>query len=118
VPAASLGENLYGTKAPDQVSWFRPHLETSLGFIERAARGREARIIDVGGGESTLVDDRLTRGYGNITVLNISRTALEVTKKRLGELADRVDWTVADATKVDLPADAYDIWTTAPCFTF
>lgn len=111
-------ENVYGTKAPDQVSWFRPHLETSLGFIERAASGREARIIDVGGGESTLVDDLLTRGYGNITVLDISPTALEVTKKRLGELAGAIDWIVADATKADFSANSYDIWHDRAVFHF
>ena len=55
-------ENVYTTKAPDQVSWYRPHLEMSLSLIERAAAGVSASIIDVGGGESTLVDDLLVRG--------------------------------------------------------
>jgi ubiquinone/menaquinone biosynthesis C-methylase UbiE len=62
------------------------------------------------GGESTLVDDLLACGYGNITVLDISRTAIDVTKKRLGQLADGVEWIAADATKADLPANTYDIW--------
>jgi hypothetical protein len=52
-------ENIYGTKAADAVSWYRPHLEKSLGIIERAAHGHSASIIAVGGGESTLVDDRV-----------------------------------------------------------
>ncbi|HEY6341796.1 MAG TPA: class I SAM-dependent methyltransferase [Bryobacteraceae bacterium] len=111
-------ENLYGTKAPDQVSWFRPHLEMSLAFIRRATPDKETRIIDVGGGESTLVDDLLACGYGNITVLDISRTAIDVTKKRLGQLADRVEWIAADATKADLPANAYDIWHDRAVFHF
>ena len=77
-------ETLYNTKAPETVSWYRPHLETSLSLIERAAGGRSASIIDVGGGESTLVDDLLACGYQNVTVLDISQTAIDVTKKRLG----------------------------------
>jgi hypothetical protein len=55
-------ENIYKTKTPEVVSWYRPHLATSLGLIERAAGGYSAFIIDVGGGESTLVDDLLARG--------------------------------------------------------
>ena len=54
-------EKIYTEKAPDAVSWYRPHLETSLGLIERAANGCSASVIDVGGGESTLVDDLFTR---------------------------------------------------------
>jgi len=111
-------ENVYGTKAPDQVSWFRPHLETSLSFIERSAPTRSARIIDVGGGESTLVDDLLARGFGNLTMLDISQTAIDVTKARLGVLADRVEWLVADVTTTDLPANAYDIWHDRAVFHF
>jgi uncharacterized radical SAM superfamily Fe-S cluster-containing enzyme len=76
-------ENIYGKKAADAVSWYRPHLETFLELIERAAPGRSASIIDIGGGESTLVDDLLTRGYQNISVLDISQTAVDVNKMRL-----------------------------------
>jgi hypothetical protein len=64
-------EKIYTEKAPDAVSWYRPHLETSLALIEQAATGCSASVIDVGGGESTLVDDLLARGYENITVLDI-----------------------------------------------
>ena len=69
-------ENIYRTKAPDSVSWFRPHLEQSLSLIERAVPQRTAAIIDVGAGESTLVDDLLGRGYTNLTLLDVSRKAL------------------------------------------
>jgi hypothetical protein len=85
-------ETIYRTKAPDAVSWYRPHLEVSLGLIERAARSCSAAIIDVGGGESTLVDELIQRGFENITVLDISPTALEATKKRLGQDGERVRW--------------------------
>ena len=66
-------EKVYATKAPAEVSWFRPHLETSLALIERAANKLSASIIDVGGGASSLVDDLIERGYRNIQ-FSISRT--------------------------------------------
>ena len=103
-------EKVYTTKAPDQVSWYRAHLETSLALVERAAGGRSASIIDVGGGESTLVDDLLARGYEDITVLDISQTAIDVTRERLKADAERVRWLTADVTKVELEPDAYDVW--------
>lgn len=111
-------ESVYGSNAPDQVSWFRPHLETSLSFIERSGADRSTRIIDVGGGESTLVDDLLARGYANLTVLDISKTAIEVTKARLAGLADRVAWLVADVTSTDLPPSTYDVWHDRAVFHF
>jgi hypothetical protein len=72
-------DTIYSKKAPDAVSWYRPHLETSLELIERVAPGRSASIIDVGGGESTLVDDLLSHGYLNPTVLDISQIAIDKT---------------------------------------
>ena len=111
-------EKVYATKAPDQVSWYRPHLEMSLSLIERAAGGVSASIIDVGGGESTLVDDLLARGYQNITVLDLSQAAIDVTKKRLKEAADRVHWITADVTTVELEPGAYDIWHDRAVFHF
>jgi 2-polyprenyl-3-methyl-5-hydroxy-6-metoxy-1,4-benzoquinol methylase len=90
-------EKVCKTKAPDGVSWYQPHLETSLALIERAAGGPQASIIDVGGGESTLADDLLARGYRNITVLDISETAIEVCKNRMGAAAGRIHWLIADA---------------------
>jgi ubiquinone/menaquinone biosynthesis C-methylase UbiE len=94
-------------EAPDTVSWYRKHLETSLALIQRAVGTPSASIIDVGGGESILVDDLLFRGCKNITVLDISPTAIEVTKKRLGS-AEQVHWVAGDVTKIELEAHAYD----------
>lgn len=112
-------EKVYGTRAPDQVSWFRPHLETSLTLIERATRGdRDASIIDVGGGASTLVDDLLERQYRNITVADISQTALEVARKRLGKAAESVRWLQADVTQTVFPAHSYDVWHDRAVFHF
>jgi len=111
-------EKGYTTKQPEAVSWYRPHLETSLALVERAARSHSASIIDIGAGESTLVDDLLARGYENIAVLDVSQTALEVTKKRLGLLAEQVNWVVADITQVDLESFAYDVWHDRAVFHF
>lgn len=111
-------EAIYGTKAPDAVSWFRAHLETSLTLIERAAANISAAIIDVGGGESTLVDDLLAHRYQNVTVLDISQTAIEVTQKRLGPDAKRVHWLAADITQARLPSNAYDVWHDRAVFHF
>lgn len=76
-------ERIYAEKAPDAVSWYRPHLEKSLSLIERFAPRTSAAIIDVGGGESTLVDDLLARGYENVTVLDIPQAAIDASRKRL-----------------------------------
>ena len=80
----SLGANLLVRRRPKPSARYRPHLEISLKLIERAAPDFSASIIDVGGGESTLVDDLLARGYKNVTVLDVSQTAIDVSKKRLG----------------------------------
>jgi 2-polyprenyl-3-methyl-5-hydroxy-6-metoxy-1,4-benzoquinol methylase len=110
-------EKIYSTKAPDQVSWFRPHLETSLALIERTAHNRSA-IIDVGGGASTLIDDLIQRGYRNLTVLDISQAALAVAESRLGKAASLVRWIRADVTRVDLPKGSFDVWHDRAVFHF
>jgi len=111
-------EKIYTTKAADQVSWYRPHLDTSIALIERARNDRSASIIDVGGGESTLVDDLLARGFQAVTVLDVSQAAIEVTKKRLARLADRVRWLTADIRQVQLGPAAYDVWHDRSVFHF
>jgi len=111
-------EKVYTTKAPDAVSWYRPHLETSLALIVRAADARTASIIDIGGGESTLVDDLLARGYENITVLDVSQTAIDVTKRRLGLAAELIHWLAADITEAALEPGAYDVWHDRAVFHF
>jgi len=110
-------DRIYTDKGPTAVSWYRPHLETSLSLIERVA-STESAIIDVGGGESTLVDDLLSHGFMNLTVLDISQTAIEVNKRRLGERSDHVHWLVADITTAELPHSAYDVWHDRAVFHF
>jgi 2-polyprenyl-3-methyl-5-hydroxy-6-metoxy-1,4-benzoquinol methylase len=111
-------ERVYKTRRPEQVSWYRPHLETSLRLIEDAAPSRDARIIDVGGGESTLVDDLLARGYGRVSVLDISSIALETAKARLGAQADRATWLCGDATTFAFDHRCYDVWHDRAVFHF
>ena len=82
---------IYDAKDYNEVSWFTPHLGTSLQLIESAGLDpATAEIIDVGGGRSTLVDDLLARGYQHLTVLDISAAAIGQTKERLGDKAASV----------------------------
>ncbi len=111
-------EKVYTANAPESVSWYRAHLETSLALIERTAVARSASIIDIGGGESTLVDDLLYRGYKNLTVLDVSRTAIEVTKKRLGAASEQVRWLLSDIVEIELEPLGYDLWHDRAVFHF
>lgn len=111
-------EQVYGTKAPDAVSWYRPHLEESLRYIRATGLPPDAAVIDVGGGEATLVDDLLAAGYRDVTVLDISAQALEVCRGRLGSAAADVSWIAGDILDVQLPAARYDIWHDRAVFHF
>jgi SAM-dependent methyltransferase len=111
-------EQVYATKAATGVSWYAPHLDRSLQLIERAAADRGARIIDVGGGASTLVDDLVGHGYQAVTVLDLSEEALGVARARLGARAAGVTWMAADATTAELPEAYYDVWHDRAVFHF
>lgn len=111
-------EKIYGRKSADQVSWYCPHLELSLEFIDKTGLSRDAAIIDVGGGASTLADDLLSRGYSNLTVLDISATAIACAKRRLGMAAGMVHWIESDITSVELPERGYDFWHDRAVFHF
>jgi SAM-dependent methyltransferase len=110
-------EKVWGTHPPDGVSWYAPHLAESLRLIlEVIPPG--GRVIDIGGGASTLVDDLLDAGVSGITVLDISDAALDVARARLGARAHGVTWLHADITTAALPSDAYDIWHDRAVFHF
>ncbi len=109
---------VYRTKQPTEVSWYRRHLQVSLGLIADAAPSRDAHVIDVGGGESTLVDDLLARGYRNVSVLDISATAIEVARRRLGADADRVEWLCGDVRTLAFARHRYDVWHDRAVFHF
>lgn len=110
-------ENVYETKNPDQVSWTQKKPQTSLDFINSFGLGKEAKIIDIGGGDSSLVDFLLEDGYENITVLDISAKALEKAKQRLGDKAEKVKWIATDITAFE-PNETYDIWHDRAAFHF
>ncbi|GAA0555126.1 class I SAM-dependent methyltransferase [Chitinophaga japonensis] len=110
-------ENIYERKQSHEVSWTQDTPATSLQFIQSLQLPKSASIIDIGGGESRLVDFLLHEGYENITVLDISANALEKTKQRLGPGAQRVKWIVSDITAFE-PDTTYDIWHDRATFHF
>jgi len=111
-------ETVYQTKAADAVSWYRPHLDTSLALIERAMPDHAGALIDIGGGESTLVDDLLARGYRELTVLDISAAAIAVARERLGAAAEDVTWLASDIMQADLPEQHFELWHDRALFHF
>lgn len=110
-------EKVYQTKEPNEVSWTQKVPQTSLNFIHSFKLPKTAKIIDVGGGDSKLVDYLLDEGYENLTVLDISATALERAKKRLGDKAKNVNWVVSDVTDYE-PETAFDVWHDRATFHF
>lgn len=111
-------DNVYQTKGRDEVSWFREHLETSLRMIANTGVVKDAAIIDVGGGNSNLVDDLLEQGFSEVSVLDISSKAINDNKERLGRKAENVSWYVADITRVHLPENRFDVWHDRAVFHF
>lgn len=111
-------ETVYTTKATDEVSWFQNHAELSLKIIRDSDIPLSGKIIDVGGGASTLVDDLLNAGYCNISVLDLSGAALAKAKARLGAKAATIKWLEANILDVDLPANYYDVWHDRAVFHF
>lgn len=100
---------VYRDKPADRVSWYAPHLDTSLRLLRAAGLGAGSRLIDVGGGASTLVDDALALG-AEVTVLDLADAALAISRARLGERAACVQWRTGDVCEVALPAAAFDFW--------
>jgi SAM-dependent methyltransferase len=107
---ATHWEEIYQQKSSTAVSWYRDHLETSLRLLTDTNLGSTSRVIDVGGGASTLVDDLLDRGVEKMTVLDLSAASLQVARTRLGARAERVIWLTGDATKIALPESGFTHW--------
>lgn len=107
---SSHWNEVYQAKLPEQVSWFRAHLETSLRMLEQAGLNASTRVIDVGAGASTLVDDLLARGVLFVTALDVSASALQIARDRLGDRAEQVRWIASDIMELDLPAASIDLW--------
>lgn len=110
-------ENIYQTKKLKDVSWFEPTPETSLDFIKQFNVPTTAKVIDIGGGDSFLVDHLLDLGYQDISVLDISSAAIDRAKQRLGDKAKNVKWIVSDAANFK-PIEKYDFWHDRAAFHF
>lgn len=110
-------EQVYKTKNPDQLSWTQSVPQTSLNFIHSFDLAKTDKIIDIGGGDSLLVDYLLQEGFTNITVLDISETALAKVKTRLGDKSKQVTWIVCDITDFK-PDETYALWHDRAAFHF
>jgi 2-polyprenyl-3-methyl-5-hydroxy-6-metoxy-1,4-benzoquinol methylase len=110
-------EKVYATKTPEEVSWTQAHPKSSLKLVQDAANSKESIIIDIGGGDSVLVDYLLVDGYTDITVLDISKHALDRAARRLGEKASLVNWIESDIRDFT-PSKTYDIWHDRAVFHF
>jgi ubiquinone/menaquinone biosynthesis C-methylase UbiE len=110
-------ENVFATKNPNEVSWTQKYPKTAMNYLENLNLSKTANIIDIGGGDSNLVDVLLEKGFQNIWVLDISEFALERAKQRLGDKADLVHWIVADITDFK-PDVKFDFWHDRAVFHF
>ena len=110
-------ENIYRTKAENEVSWFQPYPKASMEFVKLFNLPLSANIIDIGGGDSHFVDALLDKGFKNIYVLDISANAIERAKQRLGERAFKIQWIVSDITEYE-PSVQFDFWHDRAAFHF
>lgn len=110
-------EKVYQCKSPKEVSWYQAEPELSLSLIERASLPMDAPIIDIGGGASSLIDHLCERGYNNLSVLDISASALAHVKNRLTLQADKVHWYEEDVTAFE-PPDRFMLWHDRAVFHF
>ncbi|MFZ4544521.1 MAG: class I SAM-dependent methyltransferase [Saprospiraceae bacterium] len=110
-------EHVYASKQAHEVSWTQELPKTSLDFLHSFNLPKNASIIDIGGGDSKLVDYLLAEGYENISVLDISETAIEKARQRLGDKANQVNWIVSDVTEFQ-PMTTYDCWHDRATFHF
>lgn len=110
-------ETVYATKTAKEVSWTQDVPQTSLDFIHEFNLPKSAKIIDIGGGDSRLVDFLLQEGYEQLTVLDISEKSLEKAKERLGQSACKVKWVVSDILEFQ-PHEQYDVWHDRATFHF
>ena len=110
-------ESIYKTKQPNEVSWTEQKPSVSLEFINKLKIPKTAKIIDIGGGDSKLVDFLLAQGYTDLSVLDISETAIIRAKERLGDKAKNVKWIISDILDFK-PTEKYDLWHDRAAFHF
>jgi trans-aconitate methyltransferase len=110
-------EKVYTTRGESEVSWFQETPALSLELIELVGAMQNSAIIDIGGGASRLVDNLVSRGFEDLTVLDLSAAALGSARSRLGDKANRVTWITADVTSWQ-PSRTYDVWHDRAAFHF
>jgi len=110
-------DNIFTTKKYNEVSWSQEIPKTSLELIKKSTVDKKTKIIDIGGGDSKLVDYLLKDGFTNLTVLDISQTAINRAKERLGQESSKVKWFVSDILDFK-PIKKYDIWHDRASFHF
>ena len=110
-------QKVYQSKSPLEVSWYQQEPKLSLELIHRTQIARDEAIIDVGGGTSVLVDYLQKEGFTNLAVLDISATALDSAKKRLGDSAKNINWFESDITQFD-PPHQFSLWHDRAVFHF
>lgn len=110
-------EHIYRHKSPQEVSWTQEVPETSLQLIRELKLEKNAPIIDIGGGDSKLVDFLIDEGYTDLAVLDISEAAIERAKERLGEKSAAVTWIVSDIRDFR-PQKHYSLWHDRAAFHF
>jgi len=111
-------EGIYQRTPPMASSWYQPEPSRSLELLTSLRVGPTSSIIDVGGGDSTFVDAVVARRLGHVTVLDLSRTALQRARTRLGAHAAEVTWVEGDVLQADLPLHLYDVWHDRAVFHF
>lgn len=116
--SASHWEHIYGKRPPEEQGWYAQTLQPSLDWIVQSATSTEARILDAGGGASTLIDHLLAAGFSRLTVLDISGAALHETRNRLGGAAAGVRWIKGDILTEDLAPNSMDVWHDRAVFHF
>ena len=110
-------EKVFTTKAENEVSWYQTKPETSIQLIQACKLPKDARIIDIGGGDSYLIDSLIELGYTNLYLLDISESAIERSKKRLGAKADKVTFIVSDVLDFN-SVEKFDVWHDRASFHF
>jgi SAM-dependent methyltransferase len=111
-------DRIFYAKASGEFTWHQPHLTKSLEILQGIRLDSSARIIDVGCGDSTYVDDLLALGFSNLTLLDVSPVAIERAKRRLGDRAGQLTWLESDLREASLQPEYYDLWHDRAVFHF
>ena len=110
-------EKIYRDKTSKDLSWYQQEPTLSLHLISKTQLTHDAPIIDVGGGDSLLVDYLCGEGYTSLAVLDISAKALASAQDRLGDNASRVEWYQNDVTQF-VPPHQFSLWHDRAVFHF